>query len=440
MSRSREAQRRPVHLEAEVFDLMTKWIERYRREAEERYRRLDAVLAEMNEDDETPSDPRKEPHHEHHHRPRPPSRPTRPCRSSASPATSRPPRAAVPGAHRSRALRAVDRPDPTRPRIDHWDAAPAGQLALRRHPRRRGVRLPRLLPRGRPGPHRADLHLGGHARRRRAGDADLRGPRRRPHPAARPVAVRQLRGPRRVAEQRHGPGSTRATPSSTGCSPMAPSDGRSHRGPGRPAPLGRRRLHRPGPRDRRLGRPGAGRRVDRPRRGRHLVEWFPGFLAPGGVRLPAGPSVDDDPVAAWQAPGDAVQARARRPGDRRPGSPNPHIGELPLAEAIDRFYTADVFMHTWDLARATGQDDRLDPDFCAELLAGMEPIEDLLRPPASTAPGSTVPDDADVQTGCSASSAATRGRQSVRSARSGDLLSSRRTATACPPVPITSAR
>ena len=45
--RSRDAQRRPVHLDAEVFDLMTKWIERYRRQAEERYRRLDAVLARM---------------------------------------------------------------------------------------------------------------------------------------------------------------------------------------------------------------------------------------------------------------------------------------------------------------------------------------------------------------------------------------------------------
>jgi len=47
VSRSREAQRRPVHLEAEVFDLMTKWIERYRRLAEERYRRLDDVLQAM---------------------------------------------------------------------------------------------------------------------------------------------------------------------------------------------------------------------------------------------------------------------------------------------------------------------------------------------------------------------------------------------------------
>lgn len=47
VTRSRQAQRRPVHLEADVLDLMTKWIERYRRNAEERYRRLDAVLDAM---------------------------------------------------------------------------------------------------------------------------------------------------------------------------------------------------------------------------------------------------------------------------------------------------------------------------------------------------------------------------------------------------------
>ncbi len=50
VSRRREAQRRPAHLKTEVFDLMTKWIERYRQEAERRYRRLDAVLAELPED------------------------------------------------------------------------------------------------------------------------------------------------------------------------------------------------------------------------------------------------------------------------------------------------------------------------------------------------------------------------------------------------------
>ena len=56
VSRIRQAQRRPVHLEAEVFDLMTGWIERYRRRAEERYRRLDDVLADMP--DEPPSEPK----------------------------------------------------------------------------------------------------------------------------------------------------------------------------------------------------------------------------------------------------------------------------------------------------------------------------------------------------------------------------------------------
>lgn len=54
VSRTREAQRRPAHLEAEVFDLMTKWIERYRRQAEERYRRLDDVLRSMPDDETTP--------------------------------------------------------------------------------------------------------------------------------------------------------------------------------------------------------------------------------------------------------------------------------------------------------------------------------------------------------------------------------------------------
>jgi len=50
VSRPGAAERRPVHLEAEVFDLMTKWIERYQREAEERYRRLDDVLRNLPDD------------------------------------------------------------------------------------------------------------------------------------------------------------------------------------------------------------------------------------------------------------------------------------------------------------------------------------------------------------------------------------------------------
>jgi len=37
-----------------VFDLMTKWIERYRQQAEERYRRLDDVLRSMPDVPPTP--------------------------------------------------------------------------------------------------------------------------------------------------------------------------------------------------------------------------------------------------------------------------------------------------------------------------------------------------------------------------------------------------
>jgi DNA-binding transcriptional ArsR family regulator len=53
VTRSRDAQRRPVHLEAEVLDLMTRWIEHYRQRAEERYSRLDAVLAGLDRPDTT---------------------------------------------------------------------------------------------------------------------------------------------------------------------------------------------------------------------------------------------------------------------------------------------------------------------------------------------------------------------------------------------------
>src|SRR3981189_3295720 len=47
VSQTKDAQRRPCHLEAEVFDPMTKWIEKYRQQAQERYDRLDTVPSAM---------------------------------------------------------------------------------------------------------------------------------------------------------------------------------------------------------------------------------------------------------------------------------------------------------------------------------------------------------------------------------------------------------
>ena len=48
--RAGSSHRSPVSLDAEVFDMATAWIDRYRRQAEERYRRLDALLARMNDE------------------------------------------------------------------------------------------------------------------------------------------------------------------------------------------------------------------------------------------------------------------------------------------------------------------------------------------------------------------------------------------------------
>ena len=132
---------------------------------------------------------------------------------------------------------------------------------------------------------------------------------------------------------------------------------------------------------------------------RHLVTWFPGFLASGSdVALPPGPSVDDDPVGAWRSQAEAVQALLDDPSTSSKVLTNPHLGEVPLDQAIARFYTADVFMHTWDLARATGQDDRLDADRCAQMYEGMLPMDEVLRSSGQYGPRVPVPDDADAQT------------------------------------------
>ncbi|MDD9369164.1 MAG: metalloregulator ArsR/SmtB family transcription factor [Acidimicrobiales bacterium] len=70
VTQTRDAQRRPCHLEAEVFDMATRWIERYRRQAQDRYERLDTVLADIRGDEQPPL-PSKEQHHDNRIRPLP---------------------------------------------------------------------------------------------------------------------------------------------------------------------------------------------------------------------------------------------------------------------------------------------------------------------------------------------------------------------------------
>ncbi|MFT4395944.1 TIGR03086 family protein [Gordonia lacunae] len=126
----------------------------------------------------------------------------------------------------------------------------------------------------------------------------------------------------------------------------------------------------------------------------HLVDWFTGFLAAGGVTLPDGPSVADDPVAAWSQHAASVQALLDSPAADEVFS-HPMAGEHRLADAIDRFYTADVYMHSWDLARSQGATPDLDPGFAVQMLEGMAPIDDILRSSGQYGPKVEVDADAD---------------------------------------------
>ncbi|MER7077604.1 TIGR03086 family protein [Saccharopolyspora kobensis] len=109
---------------------------------------------------------------------------------------------------------------------------------------------------------------------------------------------------------------------------------------------------------------------------KHLVEWSRGFLTGAGIELPA-LDVAADPVAAWKQHVTDVQAILDNPAGRVLS--NPHTGDMPVDEAIDRFYAADVWMHTWDLAKALGREPDLGEERCRAALSAMRPMEQVLR-------------------------------------------------------------
>ncbi|WP_116046770.1 maleylpyruvate isomerase family mycothiol-dependent enzyme [Amycolatopsis palatopharyngis] len=109
---------------------------------------------------------------------------------------------------------------------------------------------------------------------------------------------------------------------------------------------------------------------------RHLIEWSRGFLRGAGIELSA-LDVDADPAAAWKQHVADIQAILDEPAGRVLS--NPHTGDKPVDEAIDQFYTADIWMHSWDLAKALGREPDLGPQRCRAALAAMEPVEQMLR-------------------------------------------------------------
>ena len=132
---------------------------------------------------------------------------------------------------------------------------------------------------------------------------------------------------------------------------------------------------------------------------RHMVEWMPPFLEAGsGVDAPDGPSVDQDPLGAWQALTDWIQGLLDDPSVAASQFSHPRAGQHSLEDAIATFILGDVLVHTWDLARATGGDERLDPDEVHRMITGIEPYDEMLRSSGHYGPRVEVPAGADEQT------------------------------------------
>lgn len=129
----------------------------------------------------------------------------------------------------------------------------------------------------------------------------------------------------------------------------------------------------------------------------HLCEWVPAVFAASGLEF-AATDPGADPLGAWSALDATLRAALADPAvaDRRfDAGP---AGEMRVEDAIGMIVLGDVLIHTWDLARTAGLDERLDADEVAAMFAGMEPLDEMLRASGHFGPRVAVPDDADPQT------------------------------------------
>jgi uncharacterized protein (TIGR03086 family) len=121
---------------------------------------------------------------------------------------------------------------------------------------------------------------------------------------------------------------------------------------------------------------------------------FLGFI---GEEIGEIPSVDDDPAAAWDAAHAKVQTALDDPA-RADAEFDGFFGRTTFSAAIDRFQNPDLVIHRWDLARATGQDETIDPDEAQRVLDGAREFGDAFRSPGVCGPEVPVPPDAGIQT------------------------------------------
>ncbi|RFS85079.1 TIGR03086 family protein [Actinomadura spongiicola] len=123
---------------------------------------------------------------------------------------------------------------------------------------------------------------------------------------------------------------------------------------------------------------------------RHIVDMHEVMLRPLGRALSAAPSVDADPLAAFRAARADIEAVLDDPALAGQESDTPS-GRLSTLDHIDQVVSRDLPLHGWDLARATGQDDTIDPVDVAAFWSDMQGIPDevmeRLRTPGAFGPG-----------------------------------------------------
>ncbi|MAT04295.1 MAG: TIGR03086 family protein [Acidimicrobiaceae bacterium] len=137
----------------------------------------------------------------------------------------------------------------------------------------------------------------------------------------------------------------------------------------------------------------------------HLVDWIPGpGVLLGVYDIDAGPiaPVDDDPIGAWTAVRDAVQAGLDDPETAQRVEDCGPLGPQSFESAVNAICIGDVLIHTWDLARAAGLPVELDADEVARQLTGVTmippEIDAAMRASGHFGPRIGVPDDADPTT------------------------------------------
>ncbi|MFD1811989.1 TIGR03086 family metal-binding protein [Rhodococcus gannanensis] len=130
---------------------------------------------------------------------------------------------------------------------------------------------------------------------------------------------------------------------------------------------------------------------------RHVIDVQSFPLTPVGVSLSPAPSVDDDPLAAWTATHEEVQAVLDDPA-RAELEYDGALGRTTVAAIFGAFIAFDLAIHRWDIAHATGVDETIPAEDLALAAALAERMGDRIRTPGVCGPAVEVPADADEQT------------------------------------------